>query len=145
MIVKLARNFSKLHVKTISEISSLRPIAIKDRKEVETYLRENGLDGWTVNEANTMIERQLQFGSFVEAMSFMNSVGVFAERIQHHPDWYNVYNKVRINLNTHDAPGISLKDFYLAKYINMVGKKVLGAKPFELNEILTVSDDDYLR
>ena len=60
------------------------------------------------------IYREYKFANFIEAFSFMASIAIIAEEIQHHPDWYNVYNTVRVNLNTHDVKGISEKDLILA-------------------------------
>lgn len=68
------------------------------------------------------IQREIMFSDFVEAFSFMTAVALVAEKHGHHPDWKNVYNKVTISLNTHDAGGITEKDFQLAKAIDGVLK-----------------------
>ncbi len=64
------------------------------------------------------LHRELLFKDFVEAFSFMTAVALIAEKAAHHPNWENVYNKVIIDLSTHDADGISTKDFDLAKAID---------------------------
>ena len=64
------------------------------------------------------IKRDFKFNTFVEAFSFMTAIALAAEKIDHHPDWSNVYNKVSIHLNTHDAGGITKLDFDLAETIN---------------------------
>lgn len=64
------------------------------------------------------LERQLRFGNFVGAFGFMASVALVAERMNHHPEWSNVYNKVTIRLTTHDAGGVSERDFALAAAIS---------------------------
>lgn len=69
------------------------------------------------------IYRELLFKDFIEAFSFMTSVALVAEKSSHHPNWKNVYNKVTIALNTHDADGITAKDFDLAKAIDRILKK----------------------
>jgi len=69
------------------------------------------------------IHREIIFKDFVEAFSFMTSVAIIAEKSGHHPNWKNVYNKVIIDLNTHDADGITNKDFQLAKEIDQLMKK----------------------
>jgi len=69
------------------------------------------------------IYRELLFKNFIEAFSFMTSVALVAEKSGHHPNWKNVYNKVTIALNTHDADGITAKDFELAKAIDQILKK----------------------
>ncbi|WP_027078676.1 4a-hydroxytetrahydrobiopterin dehydratase [Maribacter antarcticus] len=68
------------------------------------------------------IHREIIFKDFVEAFSFMTAVAMIAEKAGHHPDWKNVYNKVNITLNTHDADGLTKKDFQLAKGIDRVLK-----------------------
>ena len=71
------------------------------------------LSGWTVQDEK--LHKQYQFNSFVEAFGFMSSVALVAESMNHHPDWSNVYNRVTIDLNTHDSGGISSLDFDFAK------------------------------
>lgn len=66
----------------------------------------------------TFISRNLKFKNFIEAFSFMTAVALEAEKMNHHPDWNNVYNSVTINLNTHDANGITQKDIDLANIID---------------------------
>ncbi|NJR64421.1 MAG: 4a-hydroxytetrahydrobiopterin dehydratase [Leptolyngbyaceae cyanobacterium CRU_2_3] len=74
------------------------------------------LTGWRVE--NDKLHRQFQFKSFVEAFGFMASVALVAESMGHHPEWFNVYNRVTVDLTTHDAGGISAKDVDLAKRMN---------------------------
>ena len=68
------------------------------------------------------IHREIVFKNFIEAFSFMTSVALVAEKMGHHPNWKNVYNKVNIALNTHDADGLTDKDFTLAKAIDAILK-----------------------
>lgn len=76
--------------------------------------------GWS-NEGD-FIRKEFQFKDFVEAFTFMTAVAMKAEKMNHHPNWENVYNKVMISLSTHDAGGVSLKDFELASKIDSVFK-----------------------
>ena len=69
------------------------------------------------------LHRELLFGDFGEAFGFMARVALLAERRDHHPDWSNVYNRVVIDLQTHDAGGISEKDFELATAIDQLLKR----------------------
>ena len=64
------------------------------------------------------LERTLHFADFQSAFGFMTSVALAAETLNHHPEWFNVYDTVRIQLTTHDADGISQNDFKLAKRID---------------------------
>jgi 4a-hydroxytetrahydrobiopterin dehydratase len=69
--------------------------------------------GWTLN--GNGIERSYKFADFVAAFAFMTRVALLAEKADHHPEWSNVYNKVHVRLTTHDAGGLSHKDFTLAR------------------------------
>ncbi|MEL6134624.1 MAG: 4a-hydroxytetrahydrobiopterin dehydratase [Bacteroidota bacterium] len=71
------------------------------------------LSGWTFE--NKGIEKTYTFKDFVAAWGFMTSCAILAERANHHPEWSNVYNRVTIRLTTHDAGGLTDKDFDLAK------------------------------
>ncbi|MBI2813398.1 MAG: 4a-hydroxytetrahydrobiopterin dehydratase [Opitutae bacterium] len=74
------------------------------------------LPGWLLD--RDALAKEFKFGSFKEALSFMVRVGFEAEAMDHHPDWTNVYNRVAIRLNTHDAGGkVTAKDVALAKKI----------------------------
>ena len=64
------------------------------------------------------LEAEFKFKDFVEAFAFMTKVASLAEEQQHHPEWSNVYNKVKITLTTHDVNGLSEKDIILGKFID---------------------------
>ena len=81
---------------------------------IDEQLRE--LHGWALH--NGRLQRHFTFADFVEAFGFMSRVALLAEAMDHHPEWSNVYNRVEINLTTHDAGGISQRDFTLAQRIN---------------------------
>ena len=74
---------------------------------------------WT--EENNKLVREFEFGNFQEAFSFMTRVAFLAEKMDHHPEWSNVYNKVSIKLSTHDAGGIvTEKDRTLSRAIDAI-------------------------
>lgn len=73
------------------------------------------LENWSFN--NDGIEKKFQFKNFSQALAFIVRVGLLAESKNHHPELFNVYNKVNIRLSTHDANGVTDKDFDLAKAI----------------------------
>ena len=79
------------------------------------------LDGWNFNDDG--IEKSYEFRDFIAAFSFMTRVAIEAEKLNHHPEWSNVYNKVTIRLTTHDAGGLTDADFQLAEIID---KRILG-------------------
>ncbi|WP_017325314.1 4a-hydroxytetrahydrobiopterin dehydratase [Synechococcus sp. PCC 7336] len=76
---------------------------------------QSGLDRlslWTIEDGK--LHKEYRFGSFVEAFGWMSSAALVAEAMGHHPEWFNVYNKVVVDLTTHDVGGISNLDFELA-------------------------------
>ena len=71
------------------------------------------LDGWSLEGGK--LHREFQFRDFVTAFGFMTSVALVAESMNHHPEWFNVYNRVVVDLTTHDAGGITKLDLQLAR------------------------------
>ena len=67
---------------------------------------------------NNRIYREFKFANFIEAFGFMTQVAMLAESMDHHPEWSNVYNRVKICLTTHDVDGLSERDFVLAENID---------------------------
>lgn len=88
--------------------------------EIEIASRLCSLSGWTI--ANGKLHREFQFKDFVSAFAFMTAVALVAESKNHHPEWFNVYNKVTIDLTTHDVQGISGLDFELAAAANALAR-----------------------
>lgn len=76
------------------------------------------LDGWDEVEGRDAIQKSFTFESFNQAWGFMNRVALAAEKMDHHPEWFNVYNRVGIVLSTHDCGGLSERDIELAKKID---------------------------
>jgi 4a-hydroxytetrahydrobiopterin dehydratase len=74
------------------------------------------VEGWS--NSGTALSRQFKFRDFAEAIGFMMSAAVIAEKLNHHPEWTNTYNKVEVTLTTHDKEGLSDLDFELAKAMN---------------------------
>ena len=95
----------------------------KPRKlsESEIELAISDLKVWVVKDSK--LHRSLEFKNFVEAFAFMTEIALRAEKMDHHPEWFNVYNKVTIDLMTHDVSGISDQDIKLAKMINGIFEK----------------------
>ena len=90
-------------------------------EKLEPQAREaalRSLNGWIYDADTDAISHDFKFKSFSEAFGFMTRVALLAEKAGHHPEWSNVYNKVRITLTTHDAGGLSKKDLALAEAID---------------------------
>ena len=85
-------------------------------KQIQIFLTQN--NAWVLEE--NKLHREYQFKNFVEAFGFMTQVALIAERSNHHPEWFNVYNKVVIDLTTHEVGGITERDFSLAKQMDDV-------------------------
>ena len=86
----------------------------KDLKMSQENLPKN----WNVE--SQKLCRSFEFKDFIEAFGFMSKVALYAESNNHHPEWQNVYNRVSIQLTTHDAGGITQKDHALAEFINSI-------------------------
>jgi len=91
--------------------------AALDTDEIESRLAElNKSRGkaWQWSIVDHKLHAEFRFPDFVEAFSFMTASALIAERMNHHPEWFNVYNRVQIDLTTHDAGGLTRLDFELA-------------------------------
>lgn len=71
--------------------------------------------GWAVSEDGKAIEKTFKFKTFRDAMAWMTRIAFEAEAADHHPEWFNVYNRVEVRLTTHDTGGLSAKDLALAE------------------------------
>jgi 4a-hydroxytetrahydrobiopterin dehydratase len=85
-------------------------------EQIEAEL--NNLPGWELK--NEKLHRELKFKNFVQAFGFMTQAAILAEQMDHHPEWFNVYSRVTIDLTTHEAGGISPRDFELAQKMDKV-------------------------
>ncbi|KYM99323.1 PREDICTED: probable pterin-4-alpha-carbinolamine dehydratase [Cyphomyrmex costatus] len=82
--------------------------------------------GWTVQANRDAIYKEFVFKNFNEAFGFMTRVALQAEKMDHHPEWFNVYNKVNITLSSHDVNGLSQRDVKLATFIDKVAAPTGG-------------------
>jgi 4a-hydroxytetrahydrobiopterin dehydratase len=82
--------------------------------DIEEQLKN--LSGWSV--VNEKLHKEFKFASFNEAFGFMTRAAMEIEKMNHHPEWFNVYNRITVELTTHDAGGITKNDVNLAKILN---------------------------
>lgn len=80
------------------------------------------LDGWSIQ--NQKLHRDYKFADFAHAFGFMATAALLIEKMNHHPEWSNVYNRVSIDLTTHDAGGVTGKDLELARLLEPVAKQL---------------------
>jgi 4a-hydroxytetrahydrobiopterin dehydratase len=76
------------------------------------------LKGWKEAKGGEAITKNFKFADFNEAFGFMTRVALLADKMDHHPEWFNVYNKVEVTLSTHDAGGVTQNDIDMAKAMN---------------------------
>jgi 4a-hydroxytetrahydrobiopterin dehydratase len=91
----------------------VRPTALSSR-DLESWLESR--PGWNLE--HDKLHRIFEFENFVEAFGFMSQIAILAEKMDHHPEWSNVYSRVEVFLTTHDANGISELDFELAGHMD---------------------------
>jgi 4a-hydroxytetrahydrobiopterin dehydratase len=91
-------------------------MAIEKLDATEIARRLDALEGWSLKDGK--LHRSFRFEDFVAAFGFMTKAALVAEAMNHHPEWFNVYHTVRVDLTTHDAGGVSELDFRLAERMN---------------------------
>ena len=91
-------------------------------QQIQEFLAHYG--SWSIE--NNKLHREYIFNNFVRAFGFMTEVALIAERTNHHPEWFNVYKKVVVDLTTHEAEGITERDFELAKKMEEFANRQLG-------------------
>lgn len=89
------------------------------REKQIQFLLQNG---WSLVADRDAISKEFLFKNFVQAFGFMTTIALQSEKLNHHPEWSNVYNKIQITLTTHACDGLSDKDVKLAKFIDMTKK-----------------------
>lgn len=77
----------------------------------------NVLTGWREERDGNALFKEFTFGDFNEAFGFMTRVALVAEKMDHHPEWFNVYNRVEVTLTTHDAGGVTTRDIKMAQFM----------------------------
>ena len=89
-------------------------VSLLDQNQLDYFIGKN--PSWIID--NKMIKRDFKFDNFIDAFGFMSKVALLAEKMDHHPNWQNTYNKVKIELTTHDKGGITTNDIKLAESID---------------------------
>ncbi|PZC80844.1 hypothetical protein B5X24_HaOG213831 [Helicoverpa armigera] len=88
------------------------------QEERDTQLQPLLQSGWKVQSNRDAIEKEFQFKDFNQAFGFMTRVALLAEKMDHHPEWFNVYNKLQVTLSSHDVNGLSKRDIRMATFMD---------------------------
>ena len=89
-------------------------VSLLEKNQLDYFIEKNPT--WEID--NKTIKKEFTFDTFIDAFGFMSKVALLSEKMAHHPDWQNTYNKVKINLTTHDKGGITNNDINLAESID---------------------------
>ena len=89
-------------------------VSLIEQNQLDYFIEKN--PSWMLD--NKSIKKEFKFDSFIDAFGFMSKVALISEKIDHHPNWQNIYNKVKIELTTHDKGGITTNDLNLAEAID---------------------------
>ena len=89
-------------------------VSLIEQKQLNSFIEKN--PSWIIDKKT--IKKEFKFDNFIDAFGFMSKVALLAEKMDHHPDWQNIYNKVIVNLTTHDKGGITNNDIELAESID---------------------------
>ena len=81
-------------------------------------LKQLEANGWNLVDNRDALAKTFQFQNFNQAFGFMTRVALLAEKLDHHPEWFNVYNKVQVTLSTHDMNGLSTHDAQMAQFMD---------------------------
>ena len=89
-------------------------VSLIDQNQLDSFIENN--PSWAID--NKTIKKEFKFDNFIDAFGFMSKVALLSEKMDHHPNWQNTYNKVTIELTTHDKGGITINDIQLAESID---------------------------
>jgi len=89
---------------------------LQDTDNINAFINQN--NSWSIK--NDKLFKEFIFENFIQAFAFMTQVAIIAERDNHHPEWFNVYKNVNVQLTSHDVGGISERDFLLAKEMDNI-------------------------
>lgn len=128
MFVVVARTSVALHMmktlprRFLSKTAKYAKPSLLQGTERETALTKLSQTGWKEVSGRDAISKTFQFPDFVNAFGFMSKCALVAEKMNHHPEWFNVYNRVEVTLATHDCSGLSALDTELAAHMDALSK-----------------------
>ncbi|XP_030564032.1 pterin-4-alpha-carbinolamine dehydratase isoform X2 [Drosophila novamexicana] len=117
-----SRFFSKQQLTATASAKKPKMVAKLTEQERAEKLQPLLDAGWCLVEGRDAIYKEFLFKDFNQAFSFMTGVALLAEKMNHHPEWFNVYNKLQVTLSTHDVGGLSSQDIRMATYLETQSK-----------------------
>ncbi|CRL02447.1 CLUMA_CG015085, isoform A [Clunio marinus] len=114
---KFAPVSPQISLRRFSEKAKMTKLSETERTEILKPLLSSG---WSVVDDRDAIYKEFIFKNFNEAFGFMTRVALLADKMDHHPEWFNVYNKVKVTMSTHDCGGLSLKDVKVATFMDEI-------------------------
>lgn len=118
---RLLKLFDSLKSSRLNKHSTVKSIKMREKIEGEQrqeHLKQLESAGWKLKTDRDAISKSFLFKNFNQAFGFMSRVAMQAEKMDHHPEWFNVYNKVDVTLSTHDLGGLSTFDVKLAQFMD---------------------------
>ena len=122
MLIASTRSFTSKFINFSKPSQRLYSAKLLTSTERDTLLAPILATGWKVVDGRDAVTKSFKFSDFVSAFTFMTRVALVAEKMNHHPEWFNVYNRVEVTLSTHDCGGISNLDVELAKHMDSCEK-----------------------
>ncbi len=99
----------------------MKPVVLASKSEIKVFLDTH--DSWSLK--NQKLHREYVFKDFVEAFGFMSQIALISERMNHHPEWCNVYKHLIVDLTTHEVGGVSQRDFDLARKMDQISLNLI--------------------
>ncbi|XP_067012300.1 pterin-4-alpha-carbinolamine dehydratase [Anabrus simplex] len=116
------RHFLPRRLLSVTACRSKKMAAKLSAEERETTLKPLLANGWSMVDSRDAVYKEFLFKNFNQAFGFMSRVALLAEKMDHHPEWFNVYNKVQVTLASHDVNGLSNRDMKMATFMDKVAK-----------------------
>lgn len=144
----MIKNFSDLtRVRGANALEDLAPFEPKDKlalSHLNTWIHTLKLKEWEMgkDEKREFMKRQFSFKNFKQAFLFMKLTASVADRLDHHPEWFNVFNRVEVLLSTHTANGLTIKDIILAYEMAIIAKTAENATEEQLVSVYSISESE---
>ena len=134
-LVSLRRPLAKRSLESVrrshqkfSSAAAYTRVSKLDDQERDTKLKPLLSQGWKLQEGRDAIQKTFEFIDFSQAWGFMSRTSLLAEKMDHHPEWFNVYNRVEVTLSTHDCEGLSVYDIEMASAMNGYSHAVMAPR-----------------